>query len=304
MALTVHRRTLFNKDASKQGCEACHGPGGEHVAGGGDKSKIIRLSNLSAEQVANTCLKCHTQESTTLWHTSLHARSKLSCIKCHDPHSVGEKALLSDMEDAKLSIEGLSRTIKQTSLAANIAAEGSDEKAAANAKVAELEAEKAKLQKNLKGVETVYQRTAEPYVCYNCHKAQQIQSRMPSHHPIQEGKVKCSSCHNPHGGPKGMLQKESINETCRSCHAEKTGPFVFEHPPVTEDCTTCHNPHGSVQNNLLTQSQPFLCLKCHAGPHSRSNNLGSGATASRSFTECTDCHNQIHGSDTRPSFRH
>ena len=31
-----------------------------------------------------------------------------------------------------------------------------------------------------------------------------------------------------------------------SCHADKRGPYVFNHPPVEENCATCHNPHGSV----------------------------------------------------------
>ncbi|MHB1189528.1 MAG: DmsE family decaheme c-type cytochrome [Armatimonadota bacterium] len=302
--LSVHRRTLFNKDASQQGCEACHGPGGDHVAGGGDKTKIINLSKLNPTQLADICLKCHTQGETTLWHTSTHARGKLSCNTCHDPHSVGDKSMLQDMEDAKLSVEGLSRAIKQAELAKNIAPEGSEAREAEAAKVEQLKADREQLQEKLKGVETVYQRTAEPYVCYTCHKTQQVQANMPSRHPIREGKVQCSSCHNPHGGPNGMLRKESIAETCRTCHADKAGPFVYEHPPVAEDCTICHSPHGSVQNKLLKQSQPFLCLKCHAMPHSRRSALSSGASTSRYLTECTDCHNQIHGSDTRPAFRH
>lgn len=304
MALSVHRRTLFNKDPSQQGCEACHGPGGEHVAAGGDKTKIMSLGKLSASQRADLCLKCHTQSGTTLWHTSMHARSKLSCSVCHDPHSAGDKSLLQDMEDAKLDIEGLTRAIKEADQEANAAAAGSAEKEEALQRLAKLTAEKEKLVGELKGQETIYKRTAEPYVCFNCHKAQQIQSRMPSHHPVAEGKVRCSDCHNPHGGPGNMLKEETVGETCNRCHADKIGPFAFEHPPVAEDCTTCHNSHGSVKNNLLVQSQPFLCLKCHVGPHSRSSTLGSPVDTAKYYTECTDCHSQIHGSDSRPSFRY
>jgi predicted CXXCH cytochrome family protein len=294
---SVHRRTLFNKDPEKNGCEGCHGPGGAHVAGGGDKSKIIRPKQLSSEQLAVICQKCHTQEEVTLWPTSQHARAKLNCTNCHDVHSAGEKSLLADVENGKSAVEGIARALKQAELAANTAAAGSPEKEAANEKVKQLKAEKEKIQNELKGAEAIYRRTAEPYVCYNCHKDKEVQAKMPSHHPVEEGKATCSGCHNPHGGPSGLLRGESVTETCFKCHADKLGPFTFEHPPVTEDCTICHNPHGSVQNNLLAQSMPFLCMKCHAAPHSRSSNMSNTGTFPNYFNECTDCHTQVHGSD-------
>lgn len=125
---------------------------------------------------------------------------------------------------------------------------------------------------------------------------------MPSHHAIPEGKVKCTDCHNPHGGPNGMLKEESINETCFRCHAEKLGPFTFDHAPVTEDCTICHAPHGSVNNNLLTQSPTFLCLKCHVGHHAGTSRENP-ATFAQYYVYCLDCHTQIHGSDESPALR-
>lgn len=301
-ALTVHRRTLFNESPSKKGCEGCHGPGGEHVAGGGDVSKIVRFEKLKPGEADAICLKCHNNQDVTLWQTSLHSRARLSCTNCHDPHQPGEKLMLKNIDDAKLPLEGLTRAIQQSQLASNTAAKDSKAKEDAEAQVAKLTTERKGVQDKIKGLETIYERTAEPYMCYNCHKTQKVQTRMASHHPIPDGKMKCSSCHNPHGGPKGMLREESVLETCRKCHAEKTGPFTFEHPPVGEDCTICHNPHGSVQNNLLVQSEPFLCLKCHAGPHSRGGALANPVGFAQFYTECTNCHNQIHGSDNHAAF--
>jgi DmsE family decaheme c-type cytochrome len=88
---------------------------------------------------------------------------------------------------------------------------------------------------------------------------------LPSHHPIREGKMSCSDCHDPHGQREGNLNAESLNLTCYKCHADKQGPFAYEHPPVTENCNICHEPHGTVTNNLLKQPATFLCLRCHTG---------------------------------------
>jgi len=154
-----------------------------------------------------------------------------------------------DIESGKLDLSDLTTVIQRTELAANAAAAGSEEKAKSNKEVSELKAKADALREKIKATETAYKRVAEPYICYNCHKAQQVQVKMPSHHPIPENKMQCSSCHNPHGGPNGMLKEESVNETCFKCHAEKEGPFTFDHPAVSENCTNCHNPHGSVQNN-------------------------------------------------------
>jgi predicted CXXCH cytochrome family protein len=46
-----------------------------------------------------------------------------------------------------------------------------------------------------------------------------------SHMPIREGKMTCSSCHNPHGSyGDALLKTATVNDTCYKCHAEKRGP--------------------------------------------------------------------------------
>jgi len=143
-------------------------------------------------------------------------------------------------------------------------------------------------------------------VCFMCHKEQRAQINRMSRHPIIEGKVACSDCHNPHGtaGVK-LLVRDSVVDTCYTCHMEKRGPFIFNHQPVTDDCTLCHNPHGSTISNLLKARPPFLCQQCHE-PTSHRGNIpgllpGTGTTAGqRGITQaraCLNCHTNIHGSN-------
>jgi DmsE family decaheme c-type cytochrome len=141
----------------------------------------------------------------------------------------------------------------------------------------------------------------EPEACYKCHPQIYGRGAMPSHHPIKEGKMVCSDCHDPHGQAQGNLKEQTVNLLCYKCHAEKQGPFAYEHPPVTESCTICHEAHGTVTNNLLRQPTTFLCLRCHSGHYNGDRDLqGHPAFKKEFFTNCTACHPQVHGSD-RPS---
>jgi DmsE family decaheme c-type cytochrome len=156
----------------------------------------------------------------------------------------------------------------------------------------------------------VMNKVTQAEVCYTCHKNERAQSRKVSTHPIEAGKVTCSGCHNLHGsaGPK-LVKKNTINETCNTCHAEKRGPYLFEHQPATEDCGACHTPHGSNIAPLLKSRAPSLCDECHDGPHASSGTWGPNVAGkqagpavvpSSSYTgrACMNCHVQIHGTNS------
>ena len=147
-------------------------------------------------------------------------------------------------------------------------------------------------------------------VCFACHKSERAQTHKISTHPLAAGKMACSDCHNLHGsaGPK-MLKKNTLNETCFSCHAEKRGPFLWEHQPVTEDCSSCHTPHGSNISPLLKSRAPFMCSECHDGPHNskapygtvaagnQGGFVGTNPTENAGGRGCMNCHSMIHGSN-------
>jgi len=156
--------------------------------------------------------------------------------------------------------------------------------------------------------DSVFDRQEQAAVCYTCHKDKQAQSFRAFRHPVREGKVICSDCHNPHGSVgDASLQQLSINENCYSCHAEKRGPFLWEHPPATEECTLCHQVHGSNHPAMLVKQGPQLCQSCH------SQVGGSGNTHTRRMIDfsdttggtgrfiasqnCANCHSQVHGTN-------
>lgn len=133
-------------------------------------------------------------------------------------------------------------------------------------------------------------------LCYTCHQEIRAEFSLPTHHPVPEKKVFCTDCHEVHGSTaEKNLRRDTVKQTCTQCHAEKEGPFVFEHADNTESCTRCHRPHGSVNNNLLALREPFLCLQCH--PTHRFTGTTSAEDKQGRYTRCTDCHSQIHGTD-------
>lgn len=147
----------------------------------------------------------------------------------------------------------------------------------------------------------VRDKVAQSEVCFACHKQQRAQIDRPSRHPIREGKVSCSDCHNPHGGAgEKMLARDNVNDTCYQCHAEKRGPFVRSHQPVQENCVTCHNPHGTSNDNLLKARAPFLCQQCHEPTSHRGgfpSLTGTSTGANTAARGCLNCHTNIHGTN-------
>ncbi len=212
------------------------------------------------------CLSCHKAGAPTMaWHASTHERYGVACTDCHNPHPHSN--------------------VRQV---VNISHYGVEEP------------------------KRLAMSVQQPEACYKCHQKVFAMNHLPSHHPIMEGKMVCSDCHDPHGQLDKNLKAETINQLCYKCHMEKEGPFAYPHPPVNENCAICHEPHGTVANNLLKQPPTFLCLRCHTGHRDAQHGVPTGGaintgyranidvnpnTRAALYTNCTNCHAQIHGSD-------
>jgi DmsE family decaheme c-type cytochrome len=149
-------------------------------------------------------------------------------------------------------------------------------------------------------------KATETQLCATCHRVQVAKTeRAVAHMPVREGKMSCSSCHNPHGSVsnvKALRVGSSIGESCNTCHTEMRGPVLWEHAPVRENCATCHDPHGSSNDRMLVVRQPMLCQRFHMGIGHPStiydNNAITVSKNNRMFgRSCVNCHSNIHGSN-------
>jgi DmsE family decaheme c-type cytochrome len=256
----------------------------------------------ATEVGAATCAGCHVEQAEGFkksWHgKKLPAMKNLpfekSCESCHGPGSLHANAA-GDHGNAGYATVKISAASNERCLACH------NQRAIINWKVSEHNQSGLACAACHK-IHSAGENSPKPKseVCLDCHKKMRMEINLPFHHPIIEGKMECADCHNAHGGDFRNLNAESTRELCVKCHAEKAGPFVKEHPPVAEDCNLCHQPHGSINNSLLKQSQPALCLSCHK---QNMNNVGKPpytnphSTISE-FNTCTDCHVEVHGSDT------
>jgi DmsE family decaheme c-type cytochrome len=137
----------------------------------------------------------------------------------------------------------------------------------------------------------------ETETCTTCHIVQRAQQFKQSRMPLREGHMDCGSCHNPHGAiTRKLIAHPSVNDNCLSCHADKRGPFLWEHAPVSESCLGCHVPHASSKRAMLRLTPPRLCQQCHVASRHPSDPRSPDSTFVVGGS-CLNCHVQVHGSN-------
>jgi predicted CXXCH cytochrome family protein len=153
---------------------------------------------------------------------------------------------------------------------------------------------------------------SDPSTCYQCHLDKQGQFNLAHSHPIGEGKMSCSDCHDPHTGsarPHSMMTLADQNASCTTCHTAQRGPFVFEHEASREGCTTCHEPHGTVNRKMLKAANNSLCTQCHFQQQTAPGVILIGgynhsAFLTRGTCWTAGCHEAVHGSHVNSSLRY
>jgi DmsE family decaheme c-type cytochrome len=271
-----------------------------------DRAAVAQSSGFVGDE---TCATCHESEGKAL-HLTLHGKARdartpaakngQACETCHGP---GEKHVESGKkEDIRRFTVMKAREVNDTCLSCHTKGshaqwQGSMHDArnvscASCHSVHSPKSERAQL-KTVTASQT----------CESCHKQEAMKTRKSGHMPLQEGKMECTSCHTPHGSTNVRMLKvgNSINDACASCHAEKRGPFLWEHSAGRENCASCHDPHGTNNDRMLVAKAPMLCQRCHvASRHPATIYDGAQlANASNRLVgrSCVNCHAQIHGSN-------
>ena len=261
-----------------------------------------RSPSYEAEPIGSKiCLDCHGDLTSSLKKT-IHGRLETwsnryqsGCESCHGPGSLhakeGNPSLItnpSKIEVQKgndLCLECHSRTIKQLYWIGNAHETGQGGRTTCH-RIHKFESPRWLLSKR-----------SETELCFQCHTDLRKTLYQRSRHPLREGKMGCSDCHNPHGSSSSrFITARTVNEKCYQCHAEKRGPFLWEHAPSRENCLNCHTAHGSNNEKMLMARMPRLCQQCHIqGRHQTvAGTPNSMWVVNRS---CTNCHPQVHGSN-------
>jgi DmsE family decaheme c-type cytochrome len=264
------------------------------------------------------CQGCHDKAFSPAYTKSAHGKADQSCVNCHENVAEHAKSQLAGEKGPVPTLKNLkAEAVNEKCLGCHEKANQANYMASMHAR-RNVACTSCHSVHSPKSAKAHLKTESETETCFTCHKSERAKAMRTSHHPVREGKMSCTSCHNPHDGSRpSMIKADSVNELCYTCHAEKRGPFLFEHAPVREDCVSCHEPHGTNHKRLLAQKLPNLCWNCHL---TGSGHFGSGdnhSTEQGKFTvapsgttgfptvnsrfierSCKNCHINIHGSNS------
>lgn len=103
---------------------------------------------------------------------------------------------------------------------------------------------------------------------------------------LEDGKVVCATCHEPHAENKGMLRDLGDKNICYACHDEQKMVTLSEHNLARLDY---------IQGDVRKKAEDNPCYSCHKPHNFHEGNkymwaFGPDKKTTFAFELCTDCH--------------
>ncbi len=218
-------------------CESCHGPGQAHVASGGDPTKILQLSKMSAKQIDTTCLGCHASAHPNFLRSD-HGKAGVGCTSCHSVHNSA------DSPSAEASL---------------------------------LKADQPKLcfscHTDVKPAfsQPFHHKVNEGLMkCTDCHDTHGTFGNNQLRSTADQNMI-CTKCHTETRGPFVFEHAAVKAEGCVGCHTPhgSQNARLLNVPNINQMCNQCHSPvaAGTIHGMNAGSAEVQSCIGCHTMIH-------------------------------------
>ena len=230
----------------QNGCEACHGPGGDHAAlKAKSPSVVFKGPNISPVETRNqACLSCHQSGLRMNWRGSQHQSSDIGCTNCHTIHVQKDPVLVKSTQpeicftchatQRAQSFRFSHHPIREVKV---VCSDCHNPHGSAGP--------------------TLLKEVTVNQTCYNCH-AEKRGPLVREHPPVREN---CLICHTPHGSTQARLLIERPPYLCQNCH---DGAF---HPGQPYSGQNLQGMTGAGAITTRFQMIGRACLNCHSQVH-------------------------------------
>ena len=241
---TIHARIAPDPLIDRgSGCEACHGPGSEHVRTKGALGTIMDIEHLSPRQASSICLGCHTGAPVIDWQANAHLLHDVGCNECHRSHQVTGPKMVYQGDPA------ICFTCHQDK----------------------------RTQHRLPSHHPVNERKMTCGSCHNSHGSENNNLREDTLNDL------CFTCHTEYQGPFVYEHAPVVEDCsmCHDPHGTIADNLLLQNEPFI--CLRCHRGHRREDGQTTPHPDSFLtrCTQCHLSIHGSdlpSQVLGGGLT--------------------------